>query len=120
MNSKLNMGLPINYFFNHCRPPPCTAWCVLSCANTLVILFHLQSLSIDVLMQLLEKKITLSGFIHSYVLDPNVHTFSHQNFLKNNPLPIGHMILMNRIRLLHYYCRCRFGDLLEPLSYEVL
>ena len=50
---------------------------------TLVVSFQLQLLSVDVLMQLLRKKITVRENI-SYVL----HSFSNQKFPKNDPLPI--------------------------------
>ena len=46
--------------------------------RTLLTLFQLQSLSIDVLIQLLKKKIKLRG--------GDVHTFSHQIVPKKDPI----------------------------------
>ena len=46
----------------------------------------------------------------------NVHTFSHQKFLKNKRLPLDHMILMNRNQVLKLLLVAAVVDLVIYLN----
>ena len=92
VNLKLNVRFPINHFSIIVQPPPCTARCVLSCAD--ISYFISDSVTVDRRLNAASrKKIILRNF----------DTFSHQMFLKKRPPPPWLIILMKRIRLLSYY-----------------
>ena len=96
VNLELNMRFPINHFSIIVRPPPCTARCVLSCAD--ISYFISGSVAVDRRLNAASKK------------EHNTEEhFLIKCFLKNDFPPPWLIILMKRIRILSYY-------LLLPLS----
>ena len=79
VNLKLNMRFPINHFSTIVRPPPCTARCVLSCAD---ITYFISSLvAVDRRFKAASKEENNTERISI--------NFLIKCFPKNDPLPLG-------------------------------
>ena len=79
VNLELNMRFPINHLSIIVRPPPCTARCVLSCAD--ISYFISGSVAVDRRLNAASKK-------ENNTEGMSIH-FLIRCFLKNDPLPLG-------------------------------